>query len=337
MEETKVRDSNTKTQLSLAAALFFSPLVNYMLKTNNRDISINEKQFITWYIKFWYFNLFLGVVVLITGILQYTFVSNVFDMLYTVSIFVLLFLLLISVVSILSDISLLQWSDKNLTTTESLPWDKSKLILTYLPLYNIYLWYRIHNFTQPNRRIKESIFLRILFFLVSITGTIRWSSIVLLLIIIRIASLMSDIDIVDIRTKRIFNKLFTKNPEEIRWYVVWFFSYLLKSLIHLVRPSTHYSLDTEIDTAKASYSRIIDITKHTSLIGEYILWLVLIWWIIYLLSPDFTVRTYYAWFWLLVMRYIIMLLQLKHLPHFPIAREILLLIKGIGKLFIRNP
>jgi putative cell wall-binding protein len=46
VEETKKTDSNTKTQLSLAAALFFSPLVQYMLKTNNRDISEQEKKFI---------------------------------------------------------------------------------------------------------------------------------------------------------------------------------------------------------------------------------------------------------------------------------------------------
>jgi hypothetical protein len=46
VEEIKKTDSNTKTQLSLAAALFFSPLVQYMLKTSNRDINEKEKSFI---------------------------------------------------------------------------------------------------------------------------------------------------------------------------------------------------------------------------------------------------------------------------------------------------
>jgi len=46
MEEIRVRDDNTKTQLSLAAALFFSPLVQNMLKKNNRDISDQDKNFI---------------------------------------------------------------------------------------------------------------------------------------------------------------------------------------------------------------------------------------------------------------------------------------------------
>ncbi len=45
-EETKVIDTNTKTQLSLAAALFFSPLVQNMLKQNTWDITEKDKNFI---------------------------------------------------------------------------------------------------------------------------------------------------------------------------------------------------------------------------------------------------------------------------------------------------
>lgn len=57
MEETKVYDTNTKIQLSLAAALFFSPLVQYMLKNNNRDITEKDRTFIRGYIKFGYITL----------------------------------------------------------------------------------------------------------------------------------------------------------------------------------------------------------------------------------------------------------------------------------------
>jgi len=46
VEELKTVDTNTKTQLSLAAALFFSPLVQYMLKNNTRDITEKERDFI---------------------------------------------------------------------------------------------------------------------------------------------------------------------------------------------------------------------------------------------------------------------------------------------------
>ena len=54
VEETKVHDTNTKTQLSLAAALFFSPLVQNMLNKNTWDISDKDKNFIRGYIKFGY-------------------------------------------------------------------------------------------------------------------------------------------------------------------------------------------------------------------------------------------------------------------------------------------
>jgi len=57
MEETKVTDTNTKTQLSLAAALFFSPLVQSMLRRNTRDISDHDREFIRGYIKFGYITL----------------------------------------------------------------------------------------------------------------------------------------------------------------------------------------------------------------------------------------------------------------------------------------
>ena len=66
VEEIKKTDSNTKTQLSLAAALFFSPLVQYMLKSNNRDINEKEKSFIKGYITFGYFTLLFGVITIVS-------------------------------------------------------------------------------------------------------------------------------------------------------------------------------------------------------------------------------------------------------------------------------
>ena len=54
MEEVKVRDTNIKTQLSLAAALFFAPLVQNILDKYTRDITDQERSFIYGYIKFGY-------------------------------------------------------------------------------------------------------------------------------------------------------------------------------------------------------------------------------------------------------------------------------------------
>jgi len=57
VEELKTVDTNTKTQLSLAAALFFSPLVSGMLKKNTRNITDKDRDFIRGYIKFGYISI----------------------------------------------------------------------------------------------------------------------------------------------------------------------------------------------------------------------------------------------------------------------------------------
>jgi hypothetical protein len=52
MEEMKAVDTNTKTQLSLAAALFFSPLVQNILNKSTWDLTDKDKDFVRGYIKF---------------------------------------------------------------------------------------------------------------------------------------------------------------------------------------------------------------------------------------------------------------------------------------------
>lgn len=335
MEEIKKTDSNTKTQLSLAAALFFSPLVQYMLKTSNRDINENEKSFIKWYIRFGYFTLLFGGITIISWLLHYLLVLDIFNVMYTGSIFILLGLLLISVVSILSDISLMKWKEWILHSY-SIEGNKKDVLLKYLPLYNIYLWYQNHSFEKPNRWIKESLMLWTIFILFASFGSIVWSIIVLICIIIRVASLMSDIDILNIKNKQQLNKLFLKNPEELRWYISGFVSYLLKAIIHIFVPRKEYHLSEEIQTQKEQYSHIIAIKNNAYLIVEYIFWTLFVAGIFYFIIPDFTVRTYYAWFWLLVLRYGVMAVQLKYLPHLPIAREITMIIKNFIHLFKRK-
>ena len=332
MEETKVQDTNTKTQLSLAAALFFSPLVQYMLKTNNRDITEKDKIFIRGYIKFGYLTLLFWGIVIAAGSMKYLFPWELLRIVYIVSIFLLLLLLVIGVVGILADISLLKWGNtkENHTTIEG---NKKDIILTYLPLYNIYLWYKTHTFNKPNWRIKESILAWILFGIACLLGNIFVASSILILIILRIAALMSDIDILNITFKQKLNTLFTKNPEELRWYITGFICFFAKSLYNIVTKIQYFTLEQEVAQEKERYSRIISMQGNISLILEYILWILLTIGLVYLTNLDFTVRTYYAWWLLLVGRYLIMAIQLKHLPHLPIARELVLLGTTLGSIF----
>ncbi len=331
-EETNIRDTNTKIQLSLAAALFFSPLVQHMLKKNNLDLSENDKAFIRDYVKFWYITILFGLITITTGVLHYLFALDILNVVYTTSIFILIFLLTISMISILSDISLIRWGDYA-TQNYTVKWNKKNIILTYLPLYNIYLRYQLHNFEKPTRWIKESIFRWILFIIFCMFGNITISSIIILIITLRIASLISDIDVISMSTKHRLNSLFLKNPEELRGYITWFLIYIGKLFIHLFRPMKAYTLSQEVMYEKEVYSHILNIQNNTPIISEYIIWIFLLTGIIYFGNIDFTVRTYYTWFGLLITRYLIMAIQLKHLPHLPIAREIIWLFQRIWSFF----
>jgi len=332
MEETRVRDTNIKTQLSLAAALFFSPFVQYSLKTNTWDITDNDRDFIRSYIKFWYITLVVWFITIVSGIAHYLFVIYILEILYTISIFILLFLIVISIVSIISDISIIKSGNIDISA-HTIEGNKKDIIFKYIPIYNIYLWYQAHSFDKPNRWIKESLLLWTLFLWVSITWNVWLSTIVLIIIIIRTASLMSDIDLLPTQTKQYINKIFLKNPEEIWWYVTWFLRYICKMIIRIFRPIENHTLESEVYSEKESYSHIIDIKENKNIIIEYILWIILLFWFIYFIQPDFTVRTYYTGFLLFILRYLTMAIQLKHLPHFPIAREIMLFAKGIEWLF----
>ncbi len=332
VEETKVQDTNTKTQLSLAAALFFSPLVQNMLNKNTRDISEQDRDFISGYIKFGYITILFGIITIVMWTMNYLFALNIFNIVYTISIFILIFLLIISVVSILSDIRLLRW--KTTFANPSIIWGSKKdILIKYLPLYNLYLWYQSHTFDTPNWRIKESILLRTLVFCWSMTWNIPITTALFLMLILRIASLMSDIDFLNTPVKRKLNKLFTKNPEELRWYITGFIVYFAKSCIHLFSPMKPYTLHDEITKEKEVFSHILTLQNNTSIILEYILWLFLTVWFVYGTKLDMNIWTYYVWFLWLVARYILMILQLKHLPHLPIAREIMLCINKILSIF----
>jgi len=107
--------------------------------------------------------------------------------------------------------------------------------------------------------------------LVSMSGSVTASVIVLIVIILRIAALMSDIDFLNTKTKQQLNKLFFKNPEEIRAYITGFIVYAVKSLTHIFTKMQPYTLESEIAKRKEDYGHIIEIPGNASIITEYIL------------------------------------------------------------------
>lgn len=337
VEEAKRIDTNTKTQLSLAAALFFAPLVQYILGKSKRNISESDILFISGYIKLGYLHLFLWVITIIASTLQYFLVVSRTHTIYIASIALLITLLMMSIVCILADISILH-GNTFLGSHQPLSGNKKDIILKFLPLYNIYLRYDAHAFTTPNWWIKESLLWRWLLALVSMTWIVWLTTLILLCIILRVAALMSDIDFFPLSLKNKLNLLFTKNPEELRWYLLWILLYgyhLLTSLCVHTLPFPHFG--TDIMTAKNLYSSIVDIhASHHLIIREYFVGIVLI--VAWILTLPFTppLWTYYVWGTLILARYILMVSVRKHLPHLPLAREIVASISWIIWRFTHN-
>jgi hypothetical protein len=63
-KETQQENNQTKTQLSLAALMFFSPLVQNVIKKTSMELTENDKTFIKGYIRFGYIALIILAITL---------------------------------------------------------------------------------------------------------------------------------------------------------------------------------------------------------------------------------------------------------------------------------
>lgn len=222
METEKQSQNQTKIQLSLAALMFFSPLVQNIISKNNFELQEEEINFIHGYIRLGYITLAILAITLLTGISGYRLESSIINGVYTASLFLLVIILTIGAVSIIMDINIVSKNGNimNMYADENSNLEPTKkIILSYIPGYNIYLRYQKHTFDQPDMLVKESIIARTIFVLLGLCTTPFLTSTFLIMIIIRIASLLGKVDIINPTIKAYINKLFLKNPEEIRGYI----------------------------------------------------------------------------------------------------------------------
>ncbi len=324
MENNIQQKNQTKTQLSLAALMFFSPLVQNMIKKNNLWLSIDDIKFIKWYIKLWYFAIILLIITIISWVTSYQTNALNIETIYTISITITIIILCIWTLAILTNKDILSWDTQLLDVhQEHITTNKTEIILQYLPLYNIYLRYKEHNFEKPNLLLKESILIRIIFCIVWLTTTIFWTSAILIFIILRIASLIWEIDIIWPQIKTYINDIFNKNPEEIRWYISWSIKYLINK-IKWNKEITNTDYKSTIKEEKESLSLLYNIQLHNSIHikTQYILFITtIILWIIYI-QPNFSLRTTTIPAIIIVWRYVLMFIRRKHLPALPIFKEI---------------
>ena len=309
--------NNNKIELSLSAIMFFSPLIQNMLK-KNKNISLEDKAFVAWSIKLWYLNIGL---LLITIVLQVAFYLTKIWLMQTIG----------TVIMIILAISLVIWSiyaisgksifnsDKNNINSDinnnkidnnNITNNKLEILLNYIPLYNIYLRYKNHKFDNPDLILKESILRWSMFAIIFITAqnqVINWT--ILTILWVRVIALISDVDISTTMKQKI-NKLFKKNPEELRWYISGTIATIFNKK----------TISENIITQKSNYELLFKSTSKQIILEYAILDLLTIWWLYIWYMADNTALIFALLF--ITSRYIIMLIKRNHLPHIPVIREI---------------
>ena len=204
-------NKNNKIELSLSAIMFFAPLIRNKISTSQK-ISPEEKNFVLWFIKLGNVNIFLLVLNILLQIFYYF---------YDLAILKTIWIVLISILWISLTIwSIFAISNKSIFSKDI--WQKTnhkKNLLYYIPIYNIYIRYKKHNFENPNIEIKESLIFRWLLTMVAIV--FKNTNILIAISILWIIKLILNINWVNLwdKYKNFINSLFEKNPEEIRSYI----------------------------------------------------------------------------------------------------------------------
>ncbi len=320
MEEKTSRDSNT-TMMALAALMFFSPFMHYLLNKWSLTLSDQEKSFVRGYVKLWYINRVFLAITIASGIGNYFVTSAFLGVLYAICIGIVLIILIVGSLCVLSDVSLNITKDFSLTFYEV--WDKKSLLLKFLPMYNVYARYKLHNFGTPNRWLKESLLWRTFFVLLALTGHPLILSVIVALRLLRITTLMAGVDVLHIQAKSDISNLFFKNPEEIRWYFTGAIIFLWKSIGKIFRaPAMPVTIANCIQSEKDAYSRLYNVKHNRNIWAQYIIGWGLLFLYRYLVQPDLTQWNYYLPLLVIMWRYVIMLVVRWYLPPLPLAREI---------------
>lgn len=301
-------NKNNKIELALASLMFFAPLVKKVLKSRN-DVDDEDKIFVLWFIKLWYVNIALLISAIIIEIIAYMASISILDTCGTVIIVILAIFLLIESLLVITEKSIIKWniSESNIASDKTMV---SQIILGYIPLYNVYLWYKMHNFDGENLYLKESLVVWWLFSILLLMTSNKY--ILIGYVIIILMTMMLNIFQVQLwqSIENLIKNIFVKNPEEIRWSIVGV----------LIAPFVSGSVAETISSQKWKYSLIFKL-DHKQILLELILMIILWGFGIYMWIKAMN-YTLIVWIILILARYLIMLIKWKHMPHIPVIREI---------------
>jgi len=316
----RVRTNSKKTELSLSAIMFFSPLIQNIVKRNNK-ITIEDRIFVRWFIHLWYFNILL---LLATITLQILFYMNKIDILQTISLIIMAILA----------ISLIIWSiyiisGKSITTSDKIQNNinshntdnqkinnedifeqKLEIFSYYIPIYNIYIRYKKHNFDNPNIFLKESILIWSIYAILFVSVQNQAINRVLISILsIKIIATLNNLHLPKVIENKI-KSLFYKNPEEIRWYISWIIKNIFNKTV----------LSENIKIEKEKYSLLLKPQKKEIIIEYSILYIISIYGLYIWYISNNSLLIFSILF--IISRYIIMHARRNHLPHIPIIKDI---------------
>ena len=303
--KTNWNSTNKRNEFAFSAIMFFAPLIKNNIKIN-KHLSDEDKSFINGYIKLWYFNIILLIICIIIWIIHFRTNDPIFEkiniwLLITLSISLIIWTLLVAI-------------NKNINKNNDLEALESKndfeKLLYFIPIYNIYIRYNNHQFEWENSTIKCSIILRSIFALSAVFIMNIYLNIFILCIIVIIALCNINWIYFGSKLKQSLNNSFSKNPEEIRWYITG----------PLYAPFNKKGIKNSIEEQKKHYEFLFK-TDNKQIIVEYILLTILCLIGIYYGTTHWK-YIIIIWDIFIILRYFIMLIKRQHLPHLPIFRWI---------------
>ncbi len=301
--EAKINNNNLnkKIEFALSAIMFFAPLIKNNIKNDNK-LTYEEKSFIYGFIKLGYLNIILLAIALVLQIFHRNTSNKVFQ---NISIWILILLAILLIIW-----CILAIFGKNINKNKIEMTSDFDQILYFIPIYNIYIRYKNHQFEWENSTIKSSIVLRSIFSLSLIFIPNNYVNLCLFIIILLKA--ICTVNWLNFGTKfrNFVNNIFFKNPEEIWWYIIWTVCSL----------SNKNWLQENINNQKKHFEFLFK-TDNKQIIAEYsLLWLILLLFVyLGIQNNDFKI---FIWTALIFFRYLIMIINRKHLPHIPVLREI---------------
>ncbi len=317
-------NKNDRKQLWLAAVMFFNIMVKNFLKENETEFSQEDRRFIQSYIQYGYLSIISWSITIILVVLYYLYPSMVLYWIHTLSIVATL------AVVVIGSIGVLSWSilyHKEGIQYGAIGEEKDKIILYFLPFYNIFTRYNTHQFSNPNPWLKESLLRWTLWVAIGVGQSqillVFWT----VLILIRVITIAAGIDILQSKVKSIVQQSFTVNPEELRSYIIATIDFIVQKIQQkIIQPSRRELLLAYQKT----YSHLHPIDATIAI--QYIIGslLIITWiWSIYQNQNNIL----YIPILIILGRYIIMYKKRKHLPPLPVAREIhLFVIKLYNKI-----